>query len=406
MDRKRGLIIGIGLVVSTGALWISQENVQAAADAQSVQAPVFEVDPFWPKPLPHNWRLGSSIGVWVDDQETVWMIHRSSATLGNNERAAELDPPQGECCIGAPPVLAFDKEGNLVHSWGGPGEGFDWPESNHGITVDHMGYVWIGANGGPDSHLLKFTKDGKFVAQYGKPGARQGPPNAQGQPTFVRNSNDPENFGRAAKIFIDEGANEAYIADGYFNRRVAVLDAGTGRMKRHWGGYGNVPDDSYTFGPQGMDDQNPPQQFRGPVHCVMIAVDGLVYVCDRGADRIQVFQKDGTFVKEAFFAPKTLRSGSTWDLAFSRDPQQRYIYLVDGVNEKVRIVERETLREIANFGQGGRQPGQFYGVHSIATDSQGNIYTTETYEGKRLQKFVFKGMGSVPRVQGVVWPMQ
>ncbi|MEX1256847.1 MAG: hypothetical protein WEG36_04430 [Gemmatimonadota bacterium] len=154
-----------------------------------------------------------------------------------------------------------------------------------------------------------------------------------------------------------------------------------------------------------VDDQDPPRQFRNPVHCADRARDGLVYVCDRQANRIQVFEADGTFVQEAFFAPRSLRSGSTWDIAFSQDPAQRYLYLVDGVNEKVRVVLRETLEELTNFGAGGRQPGQFFGVHSIATDSQGTIYTTETYEGKRIQRFVNMGEGPVTvRDQGVPWP--
>jgi 6-phosphogluconolactonase (cycloisomerase 2 family) len=176
-------------------------------------------------------------------------------------------------------------------------------------------------------------------------------------------------------------------------------------MKRYWGAYGNKPED----GPNGnYDPKAPPStQFRNPVHCVERTHDDLVYVCDRQGDRVQVFRPDGTFVKEAWYAKQTLGSGSTWDLAFSKDPQQRFIYLADGTNEKVRIILRETMEEITNFGDGGRQPGQFYGVHSIATDSKGNIYTTETYEGKRLQKFVFKGVGPVrAKEQGTVWPPQ
>ena len=216
-------------------------------------------------------------------------------------------------------------------------------------------------------------------------------------------SNNVENFGRVAKIWVDPKTNEAYVADGYLNKRVAVLDADTGKMKRYWGAYGNKPDDKDL----GKYDPSapPPQQFRNPVHCVERTNDGLVYVRDRQADRIQVFRPDGTFVKEAFFAKNTLGSGSTWDIAFSRDPQQKFIFLADGTNEKVRIVLRETLEELTNFGDGGRQPGQFFGVHSIATDSKGNIYTTETYEGKRLQKFVYKGIGQVAAgEQGVLWP--
>jgi len=141
------------------------------------------------------------------------------------------------------------------------------------------------------------------------------------------------------------------------------------------------------------------------VHSVERTHDGFIYVCDRANDRVQVFRPDGTFVKEAFYAKDTLGSGSAWDIAFSKDAAQRYIYLADGTNEKVRIIERSSLQELTSFGDGGRQPGQFYGVHSIATDSKGNIYTTETYEGKRVQRFINKGVGMVAEgPQGVLWP--
>jgi DNA-binding beta-propeller fold protein YncE len=297
-------------------------------------------------------------------------------------------------------VLEFDAAGNLVGHWGGPGQGYDWPESNHGLTIDHKGIVWIGGNGPPDSHILKFTRDGKFVAQFGKPNARKV---TADKPTFAGGSNDTENFGRVAKIFVDPRANEAYVADGYLNKRVAVIDADTGKFKRYWGAYGNKPDDA-NLGR--YDPEAPPaQQFRTPVHCAELSNDGLVYVCDRPNDRIQVFQKDGKFVKEVFIAKKTLGDGSVWDIAFSKDPQQKYLYLADGKNEKVYILEREPLRILTSFGDGGRQPGQFFGVHSIATDSKGNLYTTETYEGKRLQKFVYKGLAPVAKPdQGPPWP--
>ena len=389
-NTKRNVaVVAISAVVLT-ALGCGQALLQSRADAQgkTIEAPVFEVDALWPKPLPNHWLLGMTIGVWVDDQDHIWIIHRGAATLNDNERA--LDLKTGECCTAAPPVLVFDQAGNLVRSWGGPGQGYEWPQSNHGIHVDYKGNVWIGGNGEKDAHVLKFTKDGKFLMQMGKMGTLKG-------------SNDPENFGRVAKIWVDPKTNEAYIADGYRNKRVAVLDADTGKMKRYWGAYGNKPDDADL----GKYDPSapPPKQFRNPVHCVERSNDGLVYVCDRQADRLQVFNPDGKFVKEAWFAKNTLASGSTWDIAFSKDPQQRYIYLADGTNEKVRIVVRETLQEVTNFGDGGRQPGQFFGVHSIATDSKGNIYTTETYEGKRVQKFVYKGIGAVPAGdQGVIWP--
>jgi DNA-binding beta-propeller fold protein YncE len=377
----------VAIIVGLGTGQMALQN-KAEAQRTTVQAPTFEVDPFWPKPF--NGLLGMAIGVWVDEQDYVWIIHRSSATLHNNEKGAELNPPIAECCRGAPPVLAFDPEGNLVKAWGGPGPGYEWPQSNHGIHIDYKGNVWIGGNGEKDAHILKFTKDGKFLMQVGGLGKNAG-------------SNDLENFGRVAKIWVDPQTNEAYIADGYLNKRVAVIDADTGKMKRYWGAYGNKPDDTNLGN---YDPKAPPaQQFRNPVHCVERSNDGLIYVCDRTNDRVQVFRPDGTFVKEAFFAKNTLGSGSAWDIAFSRDPEQRFVFLADGQNNRVRIIVRDTLAEVTAFGDGGRQPGQFYGVHSIATDSKGNIYTTETWEGKRLQKFVYKGIGNVMAAnQGVLWP--
>jgi DNA-binding beta-propeller fold protein YncE len=359
------------------------------AKSDTVKAPIFEVDPLWPKPLPNHWLLGMAIGIWVDEKDHVWIIHRGAATLNANELA--LTKNVGECCASAPPVLEFDPSGRLVQAWGGPGPGYEWPDSNHGIHIDHKGNVWIGGNGDNDAHILKFTRDGKFLMQMGKYKGNNG-------------SNDLQNFGRVAKIWVDPKTNEAYVADGYKNKRVAVLDADTGVMKRYWGAYGNKPDDADLgkYDPMAA----PPKQFRNPVHCVERSVDDLIYVCDRQANRIQVFKPDGTYVKEAHFARQTLGSGSAWDLAFSKDPQQRFIFLADGTNEKIRVIVRETMMELTNFGDGGRQPGQFFGVHSIATDSKGNIYTTETYEGKRLQKFVYKGMGEVTRSQGTVWPQK
>jgi hypothetical protein len=391
-SQKRKVMSGVALAAGIVTLGIGQAVLQQHADAQgsSVTAPVYEVDPLWPKPLPNNWLLGWTIGTWVDEQDHVWVIHRGAGGLHNNERGAELNPPIAECCRTAPPILVYDQDGGLVRSWGGPGEGYEWPQSNHGVHVDYKGNVWIGGNGEKDAHILKFTKDGKFLMQVGKFGQGKG-------------SNDPENFGRVAKIWVDPKTNEAYIADGYGNKRVAVIDADTGKMKRFWGAYGNKPDDA-AQGP--YDPKAPPQQqFRNPVHCIERANDGLVYVCDRQHDRLQVFTPEGKFVKEAFFARNTLGSGSAWDIVFTKDPDQRFILLADGQNSRVRIIVRETLEEITAFGAGGRQPGQFYGVHSLASDSKGNVYTTETYEGKRVQKFIYKGIGTVPRgYQGVLWP--
>ncbi len=408
--RRRNLYIGTTLLALIVALGIGQALLEKAAAAQAkagVQAPIFEVDPLWPKPMPNNWVLGQTIGLGVDDRDHVWIIHRGNDP-GNLDRTEYAVPTPGsprvsECCDPAPPVLEFDPAGNLVGHWGGPGQGYEWPESNHGIVVDQKGYVWIGGNGGPDSQVLRFTRDGKFVAQYGKAGARKGPPDAKGQPTYVGNSNDMDNFGRVAKIFIDPKENEAYLADGYLNKRVAVIDMDSGKIKRYWGAYGNKPED-VNLGRYNPADP-PAKHFRNPVHCAMPSNDGFVYVCDRPNDRIQVFTKDGKFVKEVFIEKQTMSDGSVWDIAFSKDPQQRYLYLADGANEHVYIIERQSMQILTHFGQGGRQPGMFLGVHSIATDSKGNLYTTETYTGKRLQKFVFKGLGPVTKErQGPPWP--
>jgi DNA-binding beta-propeller fold protein YncE len=424
---KRQISIAALFVIALAALSAGSRALdrRAAVEAAgaSVQAPRFEVDPLWPKPLPNKWILGQTIGVSVDAQDHVWIIHRAGS-LEPGEVHATTTPPTAQCCAPAPPILEFDAAGNLIGHWGGPGQGYDWPDSNHGITVDYDGNVWIGGNGrgappaagrgrgapAPaagqnreqdesqtagtqsfnDNMVLKFTQQGKFLMQIGKPRTSKG-------------SNDVENLRLPAKTFLDKQTNELYVADGYGNHRVIVFDAGTGKYKRHWGAYGKKPDD-VDLGR--YDPKAPPaQQFRNPVHCADLSVDRLLYVCDRVNDRLQVFKPDGTFVKEAFFNKETLGSGSAWDIAFSKDPQQKYMYLADGEDDKVLVILRDTLEVLTSFGEGGRQPGEFYGVHSLATDSKGNLYTTETYRGQRVQKFTFKGLAAVTKKdQGVVWP--
>lgn len=390
MMRRRTIAVGAGLALCLAALGVGQAALEGSTEAwQTVEAPRFEVDPMWPKPLPNHWVMGSTIGIGVDSRDHVFIVHRQQTVIEGTEAGAAANPPLSECCTPAPPVLEFDPEGNLVASWGGPGEGYEWPESNHGIGLDHQDNVWIGGNGAGDSHILKFTHAGKLIMQIGR--AKQ-----------PANSRSTTHFGRVAKISFDPSANEAYVADGYLHKRVAVLDITTGAVKRYWGAYGNVPSDS-NIGPY---DPGAPlaQQFRTPVHCAEPSSDGLVYVCDRPNDRIQVFRKDGSFVKEKIIAPLTRGDGSVWDIAFSKDAAQKYIYLADGKNQRVYVIDRQSLEILTTFGDGGRQPGQFFAVHSIATDSKGNIYTTETYEGKRVQKFAYKGVGSVAKVQGTVWP--
>ena len=397
--KTRKLLLVSGWAVAVALLALGQRALES--QQPTVEAPVFEVDPFWPKPLPNNWVLGNAIGVGVDSRDHVFIVHRQD-TMNDAENGAGTTPPTSECCQGAPPVLEFDPEGNLVKAWGGPGEGYVWPGSNHGISIDKNDNIWIGGNGPNDSHILKFSRDGKLIMQIGRPNAVPLPAEQVKPQHTAGNSRSMEHFGRVAKVSLDNAANEAYVSDGYLNKRVAVIDMTTGKIKRFWGAYGNVPSDS-NYGSYNPDSALIPQ-FRTPLHCAEPTTDGFVYVCDRPNDRIQVFQKDGKFVKEVRIAPRTLGDGSVWDIAFSKDPAQKYLYLADGKNERIYVMDRQSLEILTEFGAGGRQPGQWFAVHSIATDSRGNIFTTETYEGKRLQKFVYKGMGRVPRHQGVVWP--
>jgi hypothetical protein len=412
---KRNIFTG-GAILALAAvlgIWSVRLEKRATVSADTVTAPKFEVDPFWPKPLPNHWVIGQTIGVSVDSNDNVWIVHRPQ-TLEPKE--SYLATNSAECCIAAPDVLEFDPAGNLMHHWG-KSEGHDWPASNHGITVDYKGNVWLGGNGSGqppaataapanvnapeagvatslapyhDSFILKFTQDGKFLGEIGHAFGSKG-------------SNDTENVRGVAQIRVNPKTNELFASDGYGNRRVSVWDADTLKYKRHWGAYGHVPDDVNP----GPYDPNAPidQQFRTPVHCAQPSDDGLLYVCDRVNDRFQIFKQDGTFVKEVLFMRNTRGDGSVWEIAFSRDPKQKYMYVSDGANEKIHVFDRESMTEIYSFGDGGRQPGQFYAVHSIATDSKGNIYTTETYRGQRVQKFVYKGLGPVTAQNaGVPWP--
>jgi DNA-binding beta-propeller fold protein YncE len=388
---KRHLFIGTIFVALLTALGVGQSVLERKVEAQaagSVQAPRFEVDPTWPKPLPNGWNLGMTIGVAVDANDHIWIIHRSDAL---DEVEAAADHKTGACCAKAPPILEFDQQGNLLRHWGGEnGPGYEWPTSNHGLWIDHKGNVWTGGNGGNDGQVLKFTQDGKFLLKIGGKF-----PNAD--------SNSTERFWKVAKVHVYPKTNEVFVADGYGNKRVAVIDADTGKFKRYWGAYGNKPDDAdlgrYTPG------SPPSKQFRGPVHCAEPSNDGLVYVCDRTSDRVQVFTLDGQYKTETFVMPDSLSDGSTWDIEFSKDPQQKYLYVADGRNQKIHIFDRASMKELTSFGEGGHYPGQWYSLHSIAVDSKGNLYTTETYQGRRVQRFNYKGLGPVSKKeQGTVWP--
>jgi hypothetical protein len=371
----------VAAICAVGAMAVTTPTVRLKADTTTI--PTYHVDPFWPKPLPNHWILGAVAGMAVDAKDHVWITHRPSTLQPNETRSIWK---------AAPPVLEFDQDGTLVSSWGGPGSGYEWPQLEHGIYIDARDRVWLAGGGDKDAQILEFTRDGRFVKQIGHQGKNSG-------------SNDTANLGAAANIVVDESARELYVADGYVNHRVIVFDADTGAYKRHWGAYGKRPDDGWFTrageklpGPfnGAVQNENRPSQYdpKGPpaeqfriVHAVRISRDGLVYVCDRTNDRLQVFRKDGTFVKEAFIAKETFGSGSVWDLAFSTDPDQTYLIVIDGTNQQVYVVRRQTLDVVSAFGHAGHQTGEFYGAHVMASDSRGNLFIGETYEGKRIQKF-------------------
>jgi hypothetical protein len=393
-----------GLLASAGSGPLST----ALAQDSDPMVPWFQADPLWPKPLPNHWVLAMTIGLSMDAKDNVWILHRPQ-TLEQKESYATRN--EADCCTAAPDVLEFDPAGNLLRHWGRDqvkGNGHDWPSSNHGITVDGDGNVWIGGNGAPqpsgaspgsaeqfaraaapgaapapyaggvpqyhDSFILKFSPDGKYLGQIGKANGSKG-------------SLDTDNVRGVAQIRIIPQANELVLADGYGNKRVSVWDAATLKFKRMWGAYGKKPDDA----PIPHYDVNSPQ-FGNPVHCAQPSNDGLIYVCDRTNNRIQVFKTDGTYLKQYIVKPDTKGDGSVWEIAFSRDPGQKFLYISDGANENIHVFDRQSMKELYWFGGGGRQPGQFYAVHSIVTDTKGNIYTTETYRGQRVQKFKYMGL--------------
>lgn len=364
---------GAALLVSLAAVG----PFTAAGAALHAQAPSFEVDPSWPQALPNDWILGLPLGIYVDSRDQIWVVQNAGA-LSAAELAKAQDPPVAECCLPAPAVLVFDTDGKVVRSWSGEGvEGWPtWSEKNpiggvHGIFVDHRENVWIATHS--QFHVMKFTGDGRHLLTIGEPDSTGG-------------SNDPDRLGGPADIWVNPETDEVFVADGYRNRRVVVYDGETGRYLRHWGAYGKRPDDRHRPGSRAAGAP-PSPQFSTP-HGVIGSRDGLLYVADRGNSRIQVFRFDGTFVTERNIAPGTLASGAAFDVALSPDPEQRFLYVADGTNNKVRILRRSDLQEVGSFGRAGRQVGQFTRVHNLAVDSRGNIYTTEAADGRRIQRFV------------------
>lgn len=341
-------------------------------------APQYKVDPSWPQQLPNNWIMGQVGGLTVDRENHIWVLQRPKSDTPD-ELGAEQTPPRSECCVAAPPILEFDAQGNLLRSLGGPGQGYDWPASEHGIHIDKKGNIWIAGNAPVDRQVIKFSPEGKFLMQIGHPVPATQP----------ADSSSHDLLGRPSGIAVDDEAHEVYISDGYMNKRVIVFDSETGAFKRLWGAYGNPPNDADP-GPYNPA-ATPDQQFRNPVHCVHISNDGLVYVCDRTNDRIQVFTKQGKFLKEFFVRKETLGQGDAWDFAFSTDAQQKFMILADGEDNVLWILERDSGNVLGETGHSGRNAGQFHWVHQIAADSDGNLYTGEVDNAKRVQKFVLVG---------------
>jgi DNA-binding beta-propeller fold protein YncE len=410
MNRILRIGSAVGAAAVTGAFLMTSTGQTVFAQARNA-APAYRVQPFWPQPLPNHWVFGSITGVTVDAQDHVWVTHRGAVSLEGNEKGMMANPPTSSvCCVAAPAVMEFDATGKLVSSFGEVGkEPQGWPQSPGSIAVDGKGNIWVtgaglepppppppgargrgaapagrGAAAAPppaDATVLKYSKTGQLLLTIGTAGKMDG---AESQNTLNRPS----------AVAIDNAANEVYVADTG-NRRIVVFNADTGAYKRHWGAYGEKPGEA----PAAYDpNAAAARQFRD-VTCIDIAKDGNVYVCDRSSNRIQVFAKDGKFVKEGIISKNTggavvtgqfgvvSSMGSVWDVAFSNDAQQRYIFVADGHDKKIIVVERATLAEVGTIGDGGRQPGRFLAVGSIAVDSRGNIYTGEQHHGKRVQKF-------------------
>ena len=360
-----GVGLAAGLLVALGC---AQPTPRGAEPQGAPGGPRFVIDPFWPKPLTENWIFTQIAGLAVDGRDHVWVLHRPNTLLADEKGAKPGDPAR--CCVPVPRVAEFDAEGNFVQGWGGPGQGYDWPRNEHGIYVDAEGYVWVAGNDPPDNMILKFTREGKFLMQIGKPGKAEG-------------SNSTTQLGRPANMVMDVAASELFVADGYGNKRVVVFDTKTGAYKRHWGAYGSAPSDDKM--PSYNPASPPSKQFANSVHCIRISNDGLVYVCDRGNNRIQVFRKDGTFVNE--FLGRDIGALDTGDLAFSPDPAQRYLYHSDGQRSQMHIRSRSDGKLLGSFARPGRYAGEFRSLHVIASDSKGNIYTGEAGFGRRVQKF-------------------
>jgi sugar lactone lactonase YvrE len=374
-------VVTAGIAVMIMAATVSNRNAKAQASSTTTRVPVFEADPSWPK-LPNNWVLGQTPGVAIDSHDHIWVLHRPRTV------------PEAQRAQAAPPLLEFDADGKFLRGWGGPGPGFDWPDSEHGVFVDYKDNVWIGGSSPTstsltkrsDDMLLKFTKDGKFLLQIGGPDKSGG--NA-----------DSKSVNKPADAFVHEKTNELYIADGYGNRRVMVLDANTGAFKRKWGAFGNAPIDAQPVtagrGAAAFDIDGPgPQQFGGPVHAVKVSNDDLVYVADRQNRRLQVFSPAGKYVTQTFINRRGPANGSVAGIAFSSDRTQQFLYLADYGNSHIVVMDRKSLTILYQFGTRSAAAGDFQGAHHLAANSKGDLVVVEVAPGNRVQRFRFKGLSN------------
>jgi hypothetical protein len=400
MMHRRVKLAAVACIAVLGLWGSGHQQAAFGADAATKTAkeiPIFEYDPNWPKPLPNAWIMGNIGAVFMGKDDHLWIVQRPNSTTTLGERYALLG--FGECCTPAPPVIEFNPAGEVVKAWGeihitdpetkkevlvgkqvsGPYPEGSWPSSEHALYVDYKNNVWITSQRDP-SQLVKFTNDGKFLMRIGKQEAKS--------------SNDKENLAGPTGVYVDPKTNEVFVSDGYRNRRVVVFDADTGAYKRHWGAYGKPPVDPQQPISSGPALKRQPDRL-AVVHCLMASNDGLLYVCDRSNSRIQVFKKDGTFVKEVFVEPRDGGMGTAFAIAFSPDPEQRFLYLGDASDKKIWILNRSDLSILGAFGTPGREGGRFLAIHAMATDSKGNLYVGETIDNNRVQRFIFKGMRAV-----------
>lgn len=342
----------------------------ACSNASAPSPCQFDVDPDWPR-LPPGWTLGQVAGLDVDARDHVWLLHRPWSA------------PASATASAAPPVIELDPAGQVVQAWGGPGAGYEWPADEHTIHVDAHDHVWLSSAGGPRLHartenqILKFTRDGRFLLQIGRRGRSTG-------------SLDPDNFNNAADIHVPAGRREAFVADGYVNRRVIVVDAETGACQRFWGAFGRPPDDAAPRRSAAVGGGAGGGEQFDVVHGIRVSSDGLVYVADRLNDRLQIFTIDGRFQREHVADNPAPRLGAVVSLALSPDASQSYLLIADADGACVRMLERRTLAEVTRFGTAGFAAGAFAFLHNVAMDSQGNVYTSEIV-GRRVQRFRPRG---------------